>query len=107
MLERIPNLKFFSNAYWNQMGSEVYGDIGAAFRQFLVDAASQPDGGKGTRRQLYGELMLILNNNAYDHWVQANRTNADAIKAVDGRFIMPDQVQLLMDILDEKIAPDT
>ena len=107
MLERIPNLKFFSNAYWNQMGDEVYGNIEGAFRQFVADAGRLPDGGTGLRRELYGELMLIHGDDAYDRWVKMNRTNVETIRAVGGRFILPEQVQSLMAVLDQSFDPDT
>jgi hypothetical protein len=107
MLNHIPNLKFFSNAYWNQMGNDVYGNIDAAFRQFVADAARLPDGGRDVRRALLGEIMLITDNDAYGRWVNGNRTNPETIKTVGGRFIMPDQVKLLMAILDEKTGADT
>lgn len=106
MLERVPNLKFFSNAYWNQLGDEVYGNIAAAFRQFLADAARLPDKGNSIRRELYGELMLILDSDAYNRWLEHNRTNIETIKAVGGRFIFPEEVRPLMAILDESFAPD-
>jgi hypothetical protein len=106
MLDRIPLLQQFSRLYWHQMGSEVYGTIDLAFRQFLGDAARTPDGGKSLRRGLYGELMLILDSDDYDRWVELNFTNVQTIKAVGGRFIMPDQVRLLLNILDENFEPD-
>lgn len=106
MLERVPNLKFFSNAYWNQMGADIYGNIGTAFRQFLDDAARLPDGGAATRRKLYGELLLILDSDDYDRWVKLNRTNVETIKAVGGRFIMPKDVKPLIAILDENFDLD-
>jgi hypothetical protein len=106
MLEQVPNLKFFSNAYWSQMGDEVYGNIAAAFRQFLADAAHLPDEGNSIRRELYGELMLILDSDAYNRWLKHSRTNIETIRAVGGRFIFPDQVRPLMAILDERFAPD-
>ena len=101
MLERIPLLTFFSNGYWNQLGAEVYGSIETAFRQYLADAARLPDGGKSFRRELYGELMLIHASDAYDSWVKTSRCNSETIRAVGGRFIMPEKVQSLMAVLDE------
>jgi hypothetical protein len=38
MLEKIPTLAFFSQAYWNQMGPEVYGSIDA--ENWLVTATT-------------------------------------------------------------------
>ena len=106
MLDRIPLLQQFSRLYWHQMGSEVYGTIELAFRQFLDDAARTPDGGKSLRRGLYGELMLILDCDDYDRWLDLNRNNVEIIKAVGGRFIMPDQVRPLLTILDESFEAD-
>ena len=106
MLERVPHLKFFSNAYWNQMGDEVYGNIEAAFRQFLADADRLPDGGRSMRRELYGELMLILDSDDYDRWVKLNRTNVETIRTIGGRFMMPGEVRPLLAILDENFDPD-
>lgn len=106
MLDRIPHLRQFSRLYWNQMGDEVYGNIEGAFRQFLNDAASFPDEGKSVRRALYRELMLILANDDYDRWIKLNRTNVETIRTIGGRFIIPDQVQPLMAILDESFVPD-
>ena len=106
MLEQLPNLKFFSRAYWNQMGAEAYGNIEAAFRHLLADAACLPDKGASIRRELYGELMVILDSDAYGSWVKLNRTNVATIKAIGGRFIMPEQVKPLMAILDESFDPD-
>ena len=106
MLERIPNLTFFSNAYWNQMGDEVYGTIEGAFRQFLDDSSRLPDDGKSLRRELFGELMLIHRDDAYDRWVTTNRTDVETIRSVGGRLIMPEQVQSLMAILDQSFEPD-
>jgi hypothetical protein len=106
MLERMPHLTFFSRGYWNQLGDEVYGSIGVAFRQFLADGARLPDRGRSVRRELYGELMHILDNGDYDRWVTLNRTNVESIKAVGGRFILPEHVKPLMAILDETFDSD-
>jgi hypothetical protein len=107
MLDRIPNLKFFSNAYWNQMGTNVFGRVEGAFRQFLADAARLPDGGTDFRRQLYAELMLILDSEEYENWLKLNRSNSEVIRAVGGRFLVPEDVRPLMAILDETFSPDT
>jgi hypothetical protein len=88
------------------MADEVYGNIETAFRQFLTDAARLPNEGNSIRRELYGELMLILDSDAYNRWLKHNRTNIGTIKAVGGRFILPEQVRPLMAILDESFAPD-
>jgi hypothetical protein len=107
MLERIPHLKFFSNCYWNQLGDEVYGSIERAFRHYLDDASRLPDQGKIMRRDLYGELMLILESERYRDWLRTALTDSDTIRAVGGRFIMPEQVRPLLAILDEKFDADT
>ena len=89
------------------MGVAVYGTIGSAFREFLNDAARLPDQGKGIRRALYGELMLIHDNRAYHEWVQFGLYDRDTGKAVGGRFILEGEVASLMAILDEKPQHDS
>jgi hypothetical protein len=89
------------------MGVAVYGTIGCAFREFLNDAACLPDQGKGTRRALYGELMLIHDNRAYGEWVRSGLYERDTGKALGGRFILEDEVAPLMAILDEKPQHDS
>jgi hypothetical protein len=106
MLERIPHLQFFSNCYWNQLGGEVYGSIDDAFRQYVSDAARLPDQGRSTRRELYGELMLILESDRYRDWLSSAQTNSETIRAVGGRFIMPQEIRSLLAILDKQDEPD-
>ena len=83
------------------MGNEIFGSIEGAFRQFLADGAGLPDGGKSLRRELLGELMLLQGGDAYVRWLKTNRNNVETIRAVGGRFIMPEQVPSLMAVLDE------
>ena len=106
MLEQLPRLKYFSNAYWSQSGDLIYGNLGAAFRQFVTDLIRMPDKGVEIRRELYGELMLVLDNDAYDRWVNVYRTDPDTIEAVGGRFIFPDEIRPLIAILDEDFTAD-
>ena len=106
MLDRIPKLKFFSGAYWNQMGTDIYGNIEGAFRQFLADAARLPDGGTEFRRQLYAELMLTLDSEEYESWLKLNCSNVGAIRAIGGRFLFPEDLRPLLAILDETFTPD-
>ena len=107
MLNRIPCLHQFSRLYWHQMGDVVHGTIDRAFRQYLSDASKLPDAGSGLRRDLYGELMLILDSADYEEWLAVNRTNIEIIKSVGGRFIFPDEVRPLMAILDEQFDADS
>ena len=107
MLEQIPRLRYFSNAHWNQSGDLIYGNLEAAFRQFVTDLIRMPDKGVEIRRELYGELMLVLDNDAYDRWVNVYRTDPDTIEAVGGRFIFPDEIRPLIAILDEDFTVDT
>ena len=106
MLDRIPYLHQFSQLYWHQMGDEIYGTIDRAFRHYLADASRLPDAGKSLRRGLYSELMLILDSTAYEDWVKLSRSNVEAVRAVGGRFIFPEDVRPLMAILDETFTPD-
>jgi hypothetical protein len=106
MLEQIPRLRYFSNAYWNQTGDLIYGNLEFAFRQFIADLLRMPDKGVDIRRELYGELMLLLDNVAYDRWVNVHRTDPDTIEAVGGRFIFPDEIRPLIAILDEDFTAD-
>jgi hypothetical protein len=101
MLDRLPTFQQFSRLYWNQLGDEVYGTIGCAFREFLNDAARLPDQGKSIRRTLHGELMLIHQNPAYGQLVQFGLYNRNIGKAVGGRFISPEEVASLIAILNE------
>ncbi len=107
MLDRLPTLQQFSRLYWNQMGDEVYGTIGNAFRQFLDDAARLPDQGRSIRTALCGELLLIHHNPAYGDWVESGLYDRDTGTAVGGRFIGPEQVAGLMAILGEKPQHDS
>lgn len=107
MLDRLPILQQFSRLYWNQMGNEVYGTIGSAFREFLDDAARLPDQGISIRRALYGELMLIHDNGAYGEWVEFGLCDRDTVKAMGGRFIRAEEVAPLMAILDQKPQHDS
>jgi len=104
MLERLPRLRYFSYGYWNQTSDLIYGNIDGAFRQFVADLVRMPDRGVDVRLEVYGELMLILDNAAYVRWLNLCRTDPDTIDAVGGRFIFPDEIRPLIAILDEGFA---
>jgi hypothetical protein len=106
MLERIPHLVLFLQTYWNQMGPEVHGTIEGAFRQFVADLSRSRDGGASVRRELFGELMLILDSEAYQQWLDASRTDIPTLNALGGCFILPNKVRPLLAILDERLDPD-
>ena len=101
MLQSIPKLHFFSRLYWNQMADEAYGTIEVAFGTYLTDGSKLPDGGRAFRRSLSAELMLILNNPEYVDWVQNSRADRRTVSAVGGRFISPDEVPRLMNVLNK------
>lgn len=81
-------------AYWNQMGSEVYGSIENALRQML------DDGGVETQRSLRKELMRISEGDDYRNWYAAARTDVSTIRQIGGAFILPEKIPDLLTVLE-------
>ena len=102
MIERIPSIIFFTKGYWNQMGPDVYGSIDRALTQMLSDTKKMPNEGIDLVSNLKRELTEINRNGWYSDWLRNARFDVDVINSVGGAFVMPDEVPLLLRIIEEQ-----
>ena len=94
-LDEIPTLVKFTRLYWNQMGREVYGSVQNALREMLNDGGEQIQG------SLRKDLMRIGSSDDYRKWFERAREDIPTIRAVGGRFILPEEVPDLLIVLEE------
>jgi hypothetical protein len=104
MIEKFPTFLKFSRLYWNETGSDLYGSIESALEQMIEDSLGLGDAGADFRKVFYGELMQLTGNPNYTKWVEENEEDIEAIKLVGGRFVGPEEIPLLLSILDREIT---
>jgi hypothetical protein len=100
MIDRIPTIVFFTRGYWNQTGPDIYGSIDRALMQMLMDTRRMPDKGVRLLSDFKSELREISNSKLYEDWLREARFDVNVINSVGGAFVMPDQVLLLLGMVE-------